>query len=94
METDTDLLRELDGDVEQLLERHIERSREWFPHEYVPYERGRAHRDGSWSEADTDLGGAQIDDAVRSSLIVNLLTEDNLPYYFRTVEGTLGRDGA
>jgi len=92
--TDTDLLRELDGDVERLLERHIERSREWFPHEYVPYERGRAHRDGSWSEADTDLGGAQIDDAVRSSLIVNQLTEDNLPYYFRTVEGTLGRDGA
>ena len=35
-----------------------------------------------------------IDDAVRSSLLVNLLTEDNLPYYFRTVESMFGADGA
>jgi acyl-[acyl-carrier-protein] desaturase len=88
------LLRELDSDVERLLERHLDRSKEWFPHEYVPYERGREHREGDWQDTDADLGGAAIDDAVRSSLIVNLLTEDNLPYYFRTVEGTLGRDGA
>ena len=27
-----------------------------------------------------------MDPAVRSSLFVNLLTEDNLPYYFRTIE--------
>ena len=30
---------------------------------------------------------------MRSSLIVNLLTEDNLPYYFRTIERELGDDG-
>ena len=35
-----------------------------------------------------------IDDAARSALIVNLLTEDNLPYYFRTIEHLFGRDGA
>ena len=34
-----------------------------------------------------------IDDAARSSLVVNLLTEDNLPYYFRTIERTFGEDG-
>ena len=45
------------------------------------------------AEADADLGGAVIDDAARSSLIVNLLTEDNLPYYFRTIERTFGDDG-
>jgi acyl-[acyl-carrier-protein] desaturase len=87
------LLRELDAEVERLLERHLERTKEWFPHEFVPYERGRAHDDADWTPDDADLGGAQIDDAVRSSLIVNLLTEDNLPYYFRTVEGVLGNDG-
>ncbi len=43
---------------------------------------------------DTDLAGAVIDDATRSSLIVNLLTEDNLPYYFRSIERKLGADGA
>jgi acyl-[acyl-carrier-protein] desaturase len=30
---------------------------------------------------------------VRSALLVNLLTEDNLPYYFRTIEQIFGRDG-
>ena len=46
------------------------------------------------TEADADLAGAAIDDAVRSALLVNLLTEDNLPYYFRTVERMFGADGA
>lgn len=94
MAADVDLLRELDPEVERLLERHLERSKEWFPHEVVPYERGRAHTGIDWTETDADLGGATIDDAIRSSLVVNLLTEDNLPYYFRTVEGTLGNEGA
>jgi acyl-[acyl-carrier-protein] desaturase len=31
---------------------------------------------------------------VRSALFVNLLTEDNLPYYFRTIDRMFGRDSA
>jgi acyl-[acyl-carrier-protein] desaturase len=31
---------------------------------------------------------------VRSALFVNLLTEDNLPYYFRTIEALFSRDTA
>ncbi len=91
----THLLRDLEPEVEQLLERHLATSKEWFPHEYVPYGRGRDAIAGEeWSEDDADLGGATIDDAVRSALLVNLLTEDNLPYYFRTIEQVFGRDGA
>ncbi|MEY2959550.1 MAG: acyl-[acyl-carrier-protein] desaturase [Actinomycetota bacterium] len=90
-----ELLHDLTADVERLLERHLETSKEWFPHEYVPYGRGRDAVAGEeWSASDADLGGAVIDEAVRSSLLVNLLTEDNLPYYFRTVEQLLGADGA
>lgn len=86
---------ELDTTIEQLLERHLATSKEWFPHEHVPYGRGRDPIPGEeWSEADADLGGVTISDEVRSSLLVNLLTEDNLPYYFRTVEGMFGADGA
>ena len=33
-------------------------------------------------------------DGVRSALFVNLLTEDNLPYYFRDIERLFGRDDA
>lgn len=89
------LLTVLEPTVERLLERHLATSKEWFPHEHVPYGRGRDAVAGeTWSEADADLGGAKIDEAVRSSLIVNLLTEDNLPYYFRSVERMFGADGA
>jgi acyl-[acyl-carrier-protein] desaturase len=89
------LLDALEPRVEQLLERHLAASKEWFPHEHVPYGRGRDAVPGEeWSASEADLGGATIDDAVRSSLLVNLLTEDNLPYYFRTVEQMFGADGA
>ncbi len=89
------LLADLGPTVEQLLERHLAASKEWFPHEHVPYGRGRDPIPGeTWTEADADLAGATIDDAVRSALLVNLLTEDNLPYYFRTVERLFGPDGA
>ena len=89
------LLRDLEPTVESLLERHLASSKEWFPHEHVPYGRGRDPEPGEiWHEDDADLGGATIDDAVRSSLLINLLTEDNLPYYFRSVERMFGRDGA
>ena len=94
MASESSLLFELEGEVESLLERHLQKTKEWFPHEVVPYERGRAHQAHEWSPSDADLDGAVLDDAVRSSLIVNLLTEDNLPYYFRTVETVLGADGA
>ncbi len=89
------LLRDLEPTVEQLFERHLASSKEWFPHEHVPYSRGRDHTPGEvWSEDDADLAGFEIDESVRSSLLVNLLTEDNLPYYFRSVERMFGRDGA
>ena len=89
------LLHELEPTVEQLLDRHLATTKEWFPHEHVPYGRGRDLDPGeSGPRPMPTSAGRTIDDAVRSSLIVNLLTEDNLPYYFRTIERTFGADGA
>lgn len=91
----TGLLHDLEPTAESLLNRHLAATKEWFPHEVIPYSRGRDFEPGvEWTEADTDLGGAVLNDAARSSLIVNLLTEDNLPYYFRSVEQMFGTDGA
>ena len=88
------LLRELAPTVARLMDRHLATTKEWFPHQHIPYGRGRDYAaDEVWCEEAADLGGSSIDDAVRSSLIVNLLTEDNLPYYFRTIERELGDDG-
>ncbi len=90
-----DLLHDLTPVAEKLLDRHLAAAKEWFPHENVPYSRGRDHVPGhEWSEDDVDLGGVEMDPAVRSALYINLLTEDNLPYYFHTLDGMLGTDGA
>ena len=92
---ESDLLHELTPVAEQLLERHLATSKEWFPHDYVPYSRGRDHEPGhDWTPDDADLGGHEITPEIRSALLVNLLTEDNLPYYFRSVERMFGKDGA
>ena len=83
---------ELEPVVAGLLERHLAASKEWFPHEVVPYSRGRDfERGAAWTTDDSDV---ELSAELRSALFVNLLTEDNLPYYFRTIERTFGPDGA
>ncbi|MEY2404337.1 MAG: acyl-[acyl-carrier-protein] desaturase [Acidimicrobiaceae bacterium] len=82
------LLRELAPVAERLYDRHDAAAKEWFPHEMVPWSRGRDFEAGEcW-----DPGEVAMPDGVRSALFVNLLTEDNLPYYFRTIEQMFGAD--
>ena len=88
------LVSELEPVAGQLLDRHLRAAREWFPHELIPYERGRANTREAWTPADSDLGGVEIPDAVRSALYVNLLTEDNLPYYSRDIQQLFGEHEA
>lgn len=83
---DTALLHELLPAVEALAERHISSSKEWFPHELVPWSRGRDFEPG----VEWDPNEYPLPDAVRSALFVNLLTEDNLPYYFSTIDRVFG----
>jgi acyl-[acyl-carrier-protein] desaturase len=88
-----ELLTELDPVVARNLDRHLEVAKEWFPHEYVPWSDGRTF-DGvlggeAWSPADNPLS-----DVARTALVVNLLTEDNLPSYHHEIATLFGRDGA
>jgi acyl-[acyl-carrier-protein] desaturase len=85
---DSILLTELTPVAERLLERHLATAREWHPHEYVPWSRGRDFEPGEeWEPSEVAPSPA-----VRSSLFLNLLTEDNLPYYFGTIDRIFGQD--
>ncbi len=57
--------------------------------------RGRDFEPGAeWSPDDADLEGAGLSAAARSALYVNLLTEDNLPYYFNDIDRVFGKENA
>ncbi|MFN0092930.1 MAG: acyl-ACP desaturase [Acidimicrobiales bacterium] len=87
---DRALLAELAPAAERLLARHLAGAKEWMPHELVPWGRGRDYPEGyEWRPEESSVPAA-----VRSALFVNLLTEDNLPYYLRDVERMFGRAGA
>jgi acyl-[acyl-carrier-protein] desaturase len=89
----TELLLEMEQVVEGELNRHTQVAKEWLPHEYVPWSEGRTF-DGllggdAWQESDS-----RVSDVARSALIVNLLTEDNLPSYHHEIASLFGRTGA
>src|SRR6478672_2618233 len=69
---------DLEPFVAGLYDRHLANAKEWFPHEFVPWGRGRDFGpDAPW-----DPDASPVSEPVRVALIVNLLTEDNLPYYY------------
>jgi len=91
------ILAEIEPVAGRLLERHMGVAKEWFPHEMVPYDRGKNFESGAqWSPGDADFGdaGVEIDEPVRDALFLNLLTEDNLPYYFRDIDRLFGSDSS
>jgi acyl-[acyl-carrier-protein] desaturase len=88
----SDLLFELEPVVEQNLTRHLGLAKSWNPHDYVPWSQGRdfAFLGGEdWKPEDSPL-----DETAKTAMVVNLLTEDNLPSYHREIATRFGRDGA
>jgi acyl-[acyl-carrier-protein] desaturase len=83
---DAALLAEVTPVAAELLDRHLGTAKEWFPHEMVPWSRGRDFVEGEEFEPDE----AHLPPAARSALLVNLLTEDNLPHYFRSIASHFG----
>ncbi|WP_458315945.1 acyl-ACP desaturase [Mycolicibacterium brisbanense] len=92
MDSQTAVLHELEPVVAQNLDHHLAMAREWFPHDYVPWSRGRdfAFLGGEdWQPEDSPL-----DPVAKVAMTVNLLTEDNLPSYHREIATRFSRDGA
>jgi acyl-[acyl-carrier-protein] desaturase len=86
---DRALLAQLDEPAAALLERHLTVARQWYPFEEVPF--GLAT---DFVRGEFDEGAYPLDEGVRSALLVNLLTEDNLPYYTNSLLVNLPDDHA
>jgi acyl-[acyl-carrier-protein] desaturase len=86
------LLTELEPVVATNLDRHLGATRDWNPHDYVPWSRGRdfAFLGGE----DWQPGDSTLDPIAQTALVVNLMTEDNLPSYHREIATRFSRDGA
>jgi acyl-[acyl-carrier-protein] desaturase len=87
------LIRDLEPIVAVELERHLKVQKMWYPHEYVPWSEGRDYagplNGDAWDAKDTKLTAIAQD-----SLVLNLMTEDNLPSYHTEIVLSMGRDGA
>ncbi len=86
---DLALLSELEPEAERLLNRHLESAEDWYPHDYVPWDRAQNLLTEGFS-----YGESALAPGVRSALLVNLLTEDNLPWYTRTISRMFGGESA
>jgi acyl-[acyl-carrier-protein] desaturase len=91
--TETALLTELEQVVEANLDRHLSTAKEWFPHEYVPWSEGE-NFDGPLNGTPWSPDQSRLPDIARISLVLNLMTEDNLPSYHRAIAVQFGQDGA
>jgi len=87
------LIRDLEPVVAVELDRHIATTKDWYPHEYVPWSEGRDFagplNGDAWEARDSKLTTVAQD-----SLVLNLMTEDNLPSYHTEIALSMGRDGA
>jgi acyl-[acyl-carrier-protein] desaturase len=88
----TRLLMDLEPVVEENLNRHLSVFKDWMPHDYVPWSQGRDFQ--MLGGQDWSLEDSRLDPTARTAMIVNLLTEDNLPSYHREIATRFGRDGA
>ncbi|WP_280418215.1 acyl-ACP desaturase [Nocardia carnea] len=90
--TQHELLVELEPVVAENLDRHLATAKDWNPHDYVPWDEGRNF--AAMGGVDWDPEQSRLSEVAKVAMITNLLTEDNLPSYHRTISEHFSRDGA
>jgi acyl-[acyl-carrier-protein] desaturase len=90
----TRLIRDLEPVVAEELERHLKIAKDWYPHEYVPWSMGQDFTGILENGVDWDPKDSKLSKVAQDALVLNLLTEDNLPSYHTEIAITMGRDGA
>jgi acyl-[acyl-carrier-protein] desaturase len=90
--TQMELLQELSGVAEANVNRHLSMTRDWNPHDYVPWDEGRNY--AALGGNDFDPEQSRLSEVAKAAMITNLLTEDNLPSYHREIAENFSMDHA
>lgn len=75
-----ELLTAIDPEIKALIQVHRKTSKRWMPHEVVPWGVGEDYNAKPWSADQCPLRPELV-----IALETNLLTEDNLPYYYAAI---------
>ena len=89
--TDLELLHELEPVVEENVHRHLGVTKDWNPHDYVPWSEGKNYK--ALGGQDWDPEQSKLSEVAKVAMITNLLTEDNLPSYHREIAMNFTMDG-
>ncbi|WP_100480809.1 acyl-ACP desaturase [Mycobacteroides abscessus] len=89
--TDLELLHELEPVVEENVHRHLGVTKDWNPHDYVPWSEGKNYK--ALGGQDWDPEQSKLSEVAKIAMITNLLTEDNLPSYHREIAMNFTMDG-
>lgn len=71
-----ELVKSVESTMESLMDEHNERREHWYFHDFIDWEKGASFKDKPWDASESTLSPE-----VRTAFVLNLLTEDNLPYY-------------
>jgi acyl-[acyl-carrier-protein] desaturase len=85
-----DLLRALEPVAEKLINRHMSMTKDWNPHDYIPWSDGKNYY--ALGGEDWDPDQAKLSEVARVAMVQNLLTEDNLPAYHREIAMNFSMD--
>ena len=89
--TDLQLLEELQPVVEQYMDRHMKMTKDWNPHDYIPWSDGKNFYALGGQEWDPEQ--SKLSEVAQTAMVQNLLTEDNLPSYHREIAMNFSMDG-
>ncbi|MEU8897079.1 acyl-ACP desaturase [Nocardia sp. NPDC048505] len=90
--TQLEILTELEPVAEENLNRHLSMTKDWHPHDYVPWDEGRNF--AAMGGIDWEPEQSQLSEVAKAAMITNLLTEDNLPSYHREIAEHFSQNGA
>ncbi|MGH3722886.1 MAG: acyl-ACP desaturase [Mycobacterium sp.] len=89
--TDLELMHELEPVVEANVNRHLGVTKDWSPHDYIPWSDGKNYK--ALGGQDWDPEQSKLSELAKVAMITNLLTEDNLPSYHREIAMNFTMDG-